>query len=91
VQEQPLYGDNKEQKHKPMTFLDPITIAVILVAAFFGWRLWSVLGQRTGLEREWPKQAELPPKTVEMDQTHTSETQPQKPWEKHAIPGSPVA
>jgi predicted lipid-binding transport protein (Tim44 family) len=91
LQKQLLYEVNTEQKFEPMSFLDPITIAVILVAAFFGWRLWSVLGQRTGLEREWPKQVELPPKTIEMDQTHTAETPSQKPWEKHATPGSPVA
>ncbi len=68
-------------------FSDPLTILIIAVAAIIGWRLWSVLGQRTGLEREWPKPADQPqkltPKTIDLE-AEKGEPPPKAAWEKHA-------
>jgi predicted lipid-binding transport protein (Tim44 family) len=75
-------------------FLDPLTILVIAVAAIIGWRLWSVLGQRTGLEREWPKPIDQPqklgPQTIDLE---LDKDQPvtKASWEKHAATDSPLA
>ena len=78
-----------------MFFFDPLTIVVIAVAAILGWRLWSVLGQRTGLEREWPdriESAQKPPaKTIDLEADDDSAKAPANSWEKHASPGTPLA
>jgi predicted lipid-binding transport protein (Tim44 family) len=78
--------------------LDPITLVVIVIAAIIGWRLWSVLGQRTGMERQWPRpadQTELPPsnspKTIDLE-AKVVNPEPVKPnWDKHAAPDTPLA
>jgi predicted lipid-binding transport protein (Tim44 family) len=78
-----------------MFFLDPITIVVIALAAIIGWRLWSVLGQRTGFEREWPKPNEVPqkvsPKTIDLEADRDRATAAVNNWEKHAGPDTPLA
>jgi predicted lipid-binding transport protein (Tim44 family) len=78
-----------------MFALDPLTILVIAVAAIVGWRLWSVLGQRTGLEREWPKSNEAPqkisPKTIDLDVDADRSKSTAKDWEKYTTPDTPLA
>lgn len=78
-----------------MLFLDPLTILVIAVAAIVGWRLWSVLGQRTGLEREWPKSGDQPqkpsPKTIDLEPEKNPSVAPKASWEKHAAADTPLA
>jgi predicted lipid-binding transport protein (Tim44 family) len=78
-----------------MFMLDPLTILVIAVAAIIGWRLWSVLGQRTGLERQWPKPGEPPPKispkTFDLDADKNLQAPQPKSWEKHAATDTSLA
>jgi predicted lipid-binding transport protein (Tim44 family) len=78
-----------------MFFLDPLTIVVIVVAAIIGWRLWSVLGQRTGFEREWPKANEAPlkpsPRTIDLEADRDGAATPANSWEKHASPNTALA
>jgi predicted lipid-binding transport protein (Tim44 family) len=77
-----------------MFSLDSLTIVVIALAAIIGWRLWSVLGRRTGLECEWPKPSEVPqklsPKTIDLDADHERAAMPASTWEKHAKPDTPL-
>jgi predicted lipid-binding transport protein (Tim44 family) len=78
-----------------MFMLDPLTLLVIAVAAIIGWRLWSVLGQRTGLERQWPKPGEAPqgisPKTINLEADKSQQASQATSWEKHAATGSSLA
>lgn len=78
-----------------MLFFDPLTILVIAVAAIVGWRLWSVLGQRTGLERQWPKSGEAPqntaPKTIGLETDRDKPKAAANNWEKYADADTPLA
>jgi predicted lipid-binding transport protein (Tim44 family) len=78
-----------------MFFMDPLTIVVIAVAAIIGWRLWSVLGQRTGFERELPKANEAPqklsPKTIDLEPDRDRSMLATDNWEKYTTPDTPLA
>ncbi len=63
---------------------DPLTLLVIAVAAIIGWRLWSVLGQRTGFEREWPRPLEGPsPKAIDMSPDREKTVPATSDWSKY--------
>ena len=68
--------------------LDPITLTAVVIAAIVGFKLWSVLGQRTGEEKQWREPAKLQPRTIENE----PKPQPEKPagqsWANHAEPDS---
>ena len=79
---------------------DPLTLVLLAAAAIIFWRLRSVLGTRTGLERPpvefkraptaaEPEKPELHPQTIEGEATEVS---PEVPiWQGHAEKDSPLA
>lgn len=76
---------------------DPLNIILLVIAAIVAWRLWSVLGTRTGLEK--PPIVLTPTTTPPKANTSSSPLEgeilppePQKPvWSGLAPEGSPLA
>jgi predicted lipid-binding transport protein (Tim44 family) len=76
-----------------MSSIDPMTIFFALVAIFVGWRLWSVLGARTGAERP-PADPRRPPRVsgevIDMPRA-SPPPPPADRWAGVAAPGAPLA
>jgi predicted lipid-binding transport protein (Tim44 family) len=73
--------------------IDPITIVFAVVAIFVGWRLWSVLGTRTGAERppmSGPRAARVGGDIVDVTPTPAPPALPER-WRGVAEPGSALA
>lgn len=73
--------------------IDPITIVFAVVAIFVGWRLWSVLGTRTGAERPpmpGPRTARFGGDIVDVTPTPPPPASPER-WRGVAEPGSALA
>jgi predicted lipid-binding transport protein (Tim44 family) len=77
-----------------MSSIDPMTIFFALVAIFVGWRLWSVLGARTGAERP-PVDPRRPTRVsgevIEMPRAAAPAPPPSDRWAGVAAPGAPLA
>jgi predicted lipid-binding transport protein (Tim44 family) len=77
--------------------LDPLNIILLAVAAVVAWRLWSVLGTRTGFEKPpivlQPTPEKPNPNTTPTDlEATTLESEAQKPvWHNYATKGSEQA
>jgi predicted lipid-binding transport protein (Tim44 family) len=72
--------------------LDPMTIAFAVVAIFVAWRLWSVLGTRTGAERPPTAPAARPIRGDDIvDVTPAPPPPSSDRWRGVAEPGSPLA
>ena len=77
-----------------MSSIDPMTIFFALVAIFVGWRLWSVLGARTGAERP-PVDPRRPSRVsgeiIDMPRSAPPQQPPADRWAGVAAPGAPLA
>jgi predicted lipid-binding transport protein (Tim44 family) len=77
-----------------MSSIDPMTIFFALVAIFIGYRLWSVLGARTGAERP-PVDPRRPARTggeiIDMPRSASPPPPPADRWAGVAAPGAPLA
>ncbi len=95
------YECRREWKQLNMnSAFDPLTLVLLAAAAIIFWRLRSVLGTRTGLERPpvefkrastpaEPEKPELHPQTIDGEATEIS---PEVPiWQGHAEKDSPLA
>ncbi len=74
--------------------IDPITIVFAVVAIFVGWRLWSVLGTRTGAERPpapGPRSARLGGDIVDVTPAPPPPAVSPERWRGVAEPGSALA
>jgi predicted lipid-binding transport protein (Tim44 family) len=78
-----------------MSSIDPMTIFFALVAIFVGWRLWSVLGARSGAERPPvdPRRPRVSGEIIDMPRGSSPPppTQPADRWAGVAAPGAPLA
>ena len=74
-----------------MNIFNPLDLILIGVAGFVFWRLKSVLGTRTGLERPPvdPFARPEPPKMPKLSGLPTEKAPPV--WQGHALEGSPLA
>jgi predicted lipid-binding transport protein (Tim44 family) len=77
--------------------MDSLNILLLAVAAFVVWRLWSVLGTRTGLEKPPIVFQPTSEKTKQADAAKNLEPEVLEPenrppvWQGHAEEGSPLA
>ena len=71
--------------------IDPMTIVFALVAMFVGWRLWSVLGTRTGVERPPMQAPRAGAAATSIDMTPNPPPPPAERWKGVAEPGGPLA
>lgn len=71
---------------------DPIVAVCFFVFAFVGYRLWQVLGTRSGTERPPQPSAQFQTKPLPTDlELKAAEPPPRKIWEGFAPAGSPLA
>ena len=74
--------------------IDPITIVFAVVAIFVAWRLWSVLGTRTGAERppvQGPRGARVGGDIVDVTPNPPPPVASAERWRGVAEPGSALA
>lgn len=74
-----------------MIFSDPLNLVFLAIAAIAGFRLWQVLGKRTGAERPLTK-PEFKTEPLPTDLELSAAQLPQRnTWQGHAVEGSELA
>lgn len=75
-----------------MIFSDPLNLLFLAIAAIAGFRLWQVLGKRSGAERILPiRDFKTQPLPADLELTASTEPPARNIWQGHAVEGSDLA